>query len=77
MGNGSITPITRTLEEIEEAERPKTKKQVRSFLGLTGYHRDFIQNYSTIAFSFHFHFQFFRHGSPSVKEKLFYRGPCI
>ena len=49
VGNGSITPITRTLEKIEEAERPKTKKQVRSFLGLTGYYRDFIQNYSTIA----------------------------
>ena len=25
-------------------------------------------------FIFHFYFQFFRHGSPSVKEKLFYTG---
>ena len=24
-----------------------------------------------------FIFNFFRHGSPSVKEKLFYRGPCF
>ena len=48
VGNGSITPIMRTLKKKEEAERPKTKKQVRSFLGLTGYYRDFIQNYSTI-----------------------------
>ena len=49
MGNGSSTPITRSLEKIEEAERPKTKKRIRSFLGLTGYYRYFIQNYSTIA----------------------------
>ena len=48
VGNGYITPIMKTLKKIEEAERPKTKKQVRSFLGLTGYYRDFIKNYSTI-----------------------------
>ena len=48
VGNGSITPVMRTMKKIEEAERPKTKTQVRSFLGLTGYYRDVIQNYSTI-----------------------------
>ena len=48
VGNGSVTPIMKTLKKIEKAEIPKTKKQVRSFLGLTGYYRDFIQNYSTI-----------------------------
>ena len=52
VGNGSITPIMKTLKKTEEAERPKTKKQVRSFLGLTGYYRDFIQNYSTIVAPF-------------------------
>ena len=37
------------LERIRNADPPKTKKQVRSFLGLTGYYRQFIASYSEIA----------------------------
>ena len=37
------------VKKIAEANRPTTKKAVRSFLGLTGYYRDYIPNYSTIA----------------------------
>ena len=36
-------------QKIADAPRPVTKKQVQSFLGLTGYYRDYIENYSTIA----------------------------
>ena len=36
-------------KKIMEAPRPVTKKQVRSFLGLTGFYRDFIPNYSDVA----------------------------
>ena len=35
--------------KIEGATRPKTKKQVRAFIGLTGYYRDFILNYAAKA----------------------------
>ena len=34
---------------IRNAERPRTKKQVRSFLGLVGFYRAFIQNFAEIA----------------------------
>lgn len=34
---------------MREWPRPANKKVVRAFLGLTGYYRHFIPNYSTIA----------------------------
>ena len=37
------------VDKIREAKRPKTKKEIQSFLGSTGYYRDFIPNYSTTA----------------------------
>lgn len=36
---------------IKNAERPVTKKQVRSFLGLVGWYRRFIPNFSERAFT--------------------------
>ena len=35
--------------KIRNAPRPTTKKQVRSFLGLAGYYRDFIPNFAAVA----------------------------
>ena len=37
------------LDKIRNAERPKTKKQVRAFLGLAGYYRKFIPAISDVA----------------------------
>ena len=37
------------VEKVRLAPRPVTKTQVRSFLGLTGYYRDHIENYATLA----------------------------
>ena len=37
------------VEKVRLAPRPQTKKQVRSFLGLSGYYRDHIKDYATVA----------------------------
>ena len=49
VGNGVIKPEISKLEAIEAFPRPPSKKQVRGFLGLTGYYRKFIANYSSLA----------------------------
>ena len=37
------------LDKIQKSERPTTKKEVRSFIGLVSYYRAFIPNCSEIA----------------------------
>ena len=49
IGKGVIKTNLKLAEKVIAAPRPVTKKQVRSFLGLTGFYRDFIPNYSDIA----------------------------
>ena len=40
------------VEAVKTFKQPKTKKDVRSFLGRCGYHRKFIPNFSSIATPF-------------------------
>ncbi|XP_064651627.1 uncharacterized protein LOC135502607 [Lineus longissimus] len=49
VGNDSLAPMLDKLEAIEQAPVPTTKKQVRSFLGLSGFYRKFIPHYSELA----------------------------
>ena len=46
VGGDRIEPRAALVQSIEKFPRPETKKQVRSFLGLVGYYRKFIPNFS-------------------------------
>jgi hypothetical protein len=46
---GELLPDVSKTEEIEKATTPRTKTEVRSFLGMVGYYRKFIPNFSEIA----------------------------
>ena len=49
IGGGQIEPNPEKVTSIQNCRRPSTKKQVRSFLGLIGYNRNFIPNFSAVS----------------------------
>ncbi|KAI2645131.1 Retrovirus-related Pol polyprotein from transposon 17.6 [Labeo rohita] len=49
VGRGLIQPQEKKVEAIRKASQPLTKTQVRAFLGLAGYYRCFIPNFSSLA----------------------------
>ena len=49
VGSGQVQPDPSKLEAVKTFTIPKSKKEVRVFLGLTGYYRKFINNYSSLA----------------------------
>ena len=46
---GYLIPNTDNDEKIRNAPRPKTKKEVQAFLGLSGFYRKYVPNYATLA----------------------------
>ncbi len=49
IGRGLIKPQERKVEAVKKFQCPVNKTQVRAFLGLAGYYRCFIPNFSSIA----------------------------
>lgn len=49
VGNGQVRPEIEKVAAVEGFPVPKTKKEVRTFWGLTGYYRKFVVNYATLA----------------------------
>lgn len=49
VGRGIIRPEQAKIDAVATFQRPKTKKNLQTFLGLTGYYRRFIKNFSTMA----------------------------
>uniref|UniRef100_K7F0Q0 ribonuclease H n=1 Tax=Pelodiscus sinensis TaxID=13735 RepID=K7F0Q0_PELSI len=49
VGRGTLRPLVDKVQALQEWKRPKTKKQIRQFLGLAGYYCRFIPDFSTLA----------------------------
>ena len=53
VGRGSVKPQEEKVQTIQTWPRPRTKKQVKSFLGLVGYYQRFIPAFATLASPLH------------------------
>ncbi|GFO50182.1 Pol polyprotein [Plakobranchus ocellatus] len=49
LGRGAIGLPDENVEKVRNAPRPKTKKEVRAFLGLVGYYNEFVPNFAAVS----------------------------
>jgi len=50
VGMGFRSPVMEKVDAIKNIEEPKTKKLLRSFLGMTGFFRQYLKNYADVVF---------------------------
>ena len=50
VGEGKVCPAEPKVQAVRDFCQPQTKKQIRQFLGLTGYYRRFIKSYAEHSF---------------------------
>lgn len=53
VGDGSIKTDEEKVKAVAEFPVPKTPRQLRRFLGMTGWYRRFVKNYASVASSLH------------------------
>ena len=51
VGEGMVSPADLKVQAVRQFAQPVTKKNVRQFLGLTGYYRRFVPEYATHSFN--------------------------
>jgi hypothetical protein len=49
IGQNGVRPDEKRIEAVQNSPEPKTTRELKGFLGLTGYYRRFILNFSEIA----------------------------
>ena len=49
LGGGKVRPQVAKTAAVVASPRPRTKKEVRRFLGLAGYYRQFVPHFSDLA----------------------------
>ncbi|GFN84804.1 Zinc finger protein, partial [Plakobranchus ocellatus] len=49
LGRGAIGLQDENVEKVRNAPRPKTKREVRAFLGLVGYYKEFVPNFAAVS----------------------------
>jgi len=54
VGHGTLQPDPAKIDSVAKMEAPTTKKQLRSFLGSTGYFGKFIPKYADISSSIYY-----------------------
>ena len=50
VGHGKVSPADLKVQAVREFKQPQSKKQIRQFLGLTGYYRRFVRDYAEHTF---------------------------
>ncbi|GFN80850.1 beta-1,3-galactosyl-o-glycosyl-glycoprotein beta-1,6-n-acetylglucosaminyltransferase-like [Plakobranchus ocellatus] len=49
LGRGAIGLQDENVEKVRNTPRPKTKREVRAFLGLVGYYKEFVPNFAAVS----------------------------